>query len=91
VPQLSLLAGDAVDEQVVGLPGEQRRNHLGGQIGPVVGAVVGRVHDQRQRRVQEVHQLGRVRIVDVRLQFSLCEWEVSDALVHLVGEDLPAG
>jgi len=70
MPELRFFAGDAVDEEIDRLAGEQGRHHLGGQVG-AVRRVVGRVHDQGQRREQEVHQLGRVRVVDVRLQFRL--------------------
>lgn len=67
VPQLRLFAGNAVDQQVDRLSRQQRRHHLAGQIGIVVG-VVGRVDDQRQRREEEVNELGRVWIVYMSFQ-----------------------
>ena len=70
MPQLRLLAGEAVDQQIDGVSSQQRRHHLGRQVRAVVG-VAGGVHDQRQRSEQEVNQLRRVRVVDVRLQLRL--------------------
>ena len=83
MPQLRLLAGEAVDQQIDGVAGQQRRHHLGRQVRAVVG-VAGGVHDQRQRREQEVYQLRRVRVVDVRLQLRL-GWGVGRSVRALWG------
>ena len=44
VPELALLRGQAVDQQLDGFDGQQRRHNLGREVLAVVG-VVRRVHD----------------------------------------------
>ena len=67
VPQLALLRGQAVDEEVDGVAGHQRGDDLGGKVGAVVGVVRG-VDDEGQGCEEEVDQFRSVGIVDVSFQ-----------------------
>jgi len=80
-PQVLLLGRQTVEQQVLGLPAQQRAPHRLGEA--AVRLLLGRGHDQRQRREEEVDELGRVRVVDVRLEFGEQVERVLELLVDV--------
>ena len=83
LPQLDLLGREAVEQQLLGVAVHEGHHGLLRQVLAAVHRVAARLEDQAQRREQEVNQLRRVRVVDVRLQLSLGEGGkvlVNDAL-----------
>lgn len=65
--QLHLLAGDAIVEEIDSVASRKRLDDPRWKIG-IVASVVRGVDDERERREQEVDQLGCVGVVNVRLQ-----------------------